>query len=247
MLVAEDLEKTFGGLSAVDDVSLSLDRHEDEKVFLVGPNGAGKTTLINLLTGLLPPDEGTISLDGQDITHMDAPKRIHSGLVRSFQVVALFDSMTARQNIRVAVQAREGKSKRPFVRHDSIDEIEDAVDDMLTTFGLEDVKDTKAVNLPHGTRKLLDIAVSFSLEPKYILLDEPTSGVSMREKDALIDTILEIYEERDVGLLAIEHDMELVQRHADRVIAMDQGEIFADGDPSMLEDDEELRRTLLGK
>ena len=255
MLQANNLNKSFGNIVAADDISVEFGREEGEMVFIVGPNGAGKTTLINLLTGLLDPDDGEVVLDGEEITDLRPDQRVHKGLVRSFQVVKVFEHMTIRENIRTAILIknkytggwRPGTALRGlFSLDDEHEEVERHIDELLDQFRLEDVADTPAEELPHGDRKLLDVAMSFALEPNYLLLDEPTSGVSSQETDYVIETIVDVSEQQNVTTVTIEHDMDLVRGHADRVIALHQGAIHGEGPPSILDTDDELRRLLLG-
>ncbi|WP_435344800.1 ABC transporter ATP-binding protein [Haloarchaeobius sp. HRN-SO-5] len=246
MLEARDLHKEFGSLVATDDVSLEFGREEGELVFIVGPNGAGKTTLVNLLTGLLDPDEGEVVLDGEPVTHLSPDERVHAGLVRSFQVVKVFEEMTVRENVRTAVLSREGLTRSLFSLADEHEDVERDVDDLLAKFRLDDVEDAVAEELPHGDRKLLDVAMSFALDPKYLLLDEPTSGVSAQETEYVIETILEVSREESVTTVTVEHDMDIVSSHADRIVALHQGRVHGEGPPEMLETDDELRSLLLG-
>ncbi|MFC7044250.1 ABC transporter ATP-binding protein [Halobacteriaceae archaeon GCM10025711] len=246
MLEAHNLSKSFGSLLATDDVSLEFGREEGEMVFIVGPNGAGKTTLVNLLTGHLEPDEGAVVLDGDDVTDRTPDERVHAGLVRSFQVVKLFEEMTVRENLRTAVLSKRGVTRSMFSLRDEHPEVESAVDDLLERFRLTDRADAVAEELPHGDRKLLDVAMSFGLDPSYLLLDEPTAGVSTREKEYVIDTIAEVGREEGVTTVTIEHDMDIVTEYADRVVALHQGQVHGQGPPSILETDRELRSLLLG-
>jgi branched-chain amino acid transport system ATP-binding protein len=246
MLEARNLRKSFGQIVAADDVSAQFGKEEGEMVFIVGPNGAGKTTFINLLTGLLEPDDGSVILDGEEITDMEPHDRVHKGVVRSFQVVKVFEEMTIRENIRTVILSKEKQTWSMLARADRYDEVEARVDDLLERFRLDDVGDSVAEELPHGDRKLLDVAMSFALDPNYLLLDEPSSGVSSQETDYVIDTITQVSEDENVTTVTIEHDMDLVRGYADRVIALHQGSIHGEGPPSMLETDDQLRRLLLG-
>lgn len=246
MLEAKGLRKSFGKVLATDDVTVEFGREAGEMVFIVGPNGAGKTTLVNLLTGRLDPDEGRVLLDGDDVTGMASQRRVHEGLVRSFQVVKLFEEMTVRENLRTAVLSERGLTSSMFSLRDEHPEVEQKVDDLLARFGLSEEADAIAEELPHGTRKLLDVAMSFGLDPGYLLLDEPTAGVSTSEKEYVIDTIADVSKERGVTTVTIEHDMDIVTEYADRVIALHQGAVHGEGPPSMIETDDELRRLLLG-
>jgi branched-chain amino acid transport system ATP-binding protein len=246
MLEAKNLEKSFGKVLATDNVSVEFGREEGEMVFIVGPNGAGKTTLVNLLTGRLEPDEGQVIMDGENVTGMAPQRRVHEGLVRSFQVVKLFEEMTVRENLRTAVLSERGLTSSMFSLRDEHPEVESKVEDLLGRFGLADEADAIAEELPHGTRKLLDVAMSFGLDPGYLLLDEPTAGVSTSEKEYVIDTIADVSKERGVTTVTIEHDMDIVTEYADRVIALHQGQVHGEGPPTIIETDDELRRLLLG-
>lgn len=246
MLRAENLKKTFGSVEATRDVTLEFGRERGEMVFVVGPNGAGKTTLVNLLTGHLRPDAGRVVLDDEDITNLSPDERVHAGLVRSFQVVRVFEEMTARENVRTAVLSERGLISSMTSLRDEHPEVERTVDDLLANFGLAEHANAVAEELPHGTRKLLDVAMSFGLNPDYLLLDEPTAGVSTSEKEYVIDTIADVGREEGVTTVTIEHDMDIVTEYADRVVALHQGGVHGEGPPSILETDHELRRLLLG-
>lgn len=255
MLEARNLRKSFGKLVATDDVSVEFGREEGEMVFIVGPNGAGKTTLVNLLTGLLDPDDGSVVLhqwdeDGErierDITDMSPHDRVKAGVVRSFQVVHVFEEMTVRENLRTAVLAEQDLLNSAFSFSDEHEGVEAIVDDLVERFRLDDQQHVVADKLPHGDRKLLDVAMSFGLDPDILLLDEPTSGVSAQETDYVIETIVNVSQADDVTTVAIEHDMDIVSEYADRVVALHQGSILGEGDATILETDDELRRVLLG-
>lgn len=254
MLEARQLRKEFGELRATDDVSLQFGRPPGEMVFIVGPNGAGKTTLINLLTGLFEPDRGSVvvhreengTTTEEDITGMNPADRVKLGLVRSFQIVHIFEEMTVRENLRTASLSRYDRTLSVRSRDDQHDEVEDDVDHLLEQFRLADIEHEVAETLPHGDRKLLDVAMSFALDPEYLLLDEPTSGVATREKEYVIETIVEASNDQGVTTVTIEHDMDLVKAYADRLVVLHQGSVFREGDPSLLETDSTLRRVLLG-
>jgi len=254
MLEARSLVKEFGQLRATDEVSLRFGETENEMVFIVGPNGAGKSTLVNLLTGKLEPDEGSVILHEQtdegtverDITGMRPDRRVKEGVVRSFQIVHVFEEMTVRENIRTASLSEQGLLSSAWSLRDEHEAVEANVADLLEQFRLEEVADEEADTLPHGDRKLLDVAMSFALDPEYLLLDEPTSGVGTKEKEYVIETIVEASQEQNVTTVTIEHDMDIVKTYADRMIALVEGSVYREGDPSLLETDDELRRVLLG-
>lgn len=254
MLEARNLRKEFGELRATDDVSLQFGKTEGEMVFIVGPNGAGKTTLVNLLTGLLEPDQGSVVIHSEEngssveeeITDMAPEDRVKTGLVRSFQIVHVFEEMTVRENVRTAALSRYDRTLSMRSLDDGHEDVEQTIDDLLVQFRLEDIEHEVAETLPHGDRKLLDVAMSFALDPRYLLLDEPTSGVATQEKEYVIETIVEASEAEGVTTVTIEHDMDLVKEYADRLVVLHEGRIFREGDPTLLETDSELRRVLLG-
>lgn len=233
-------------MTATDDVSLSFGADGIENVFIVGPNGAGKTTLVNLLTGYLEPDEGEVWLDDRDVTAASPVERVDAGLVRSFQVVEVFEEMTVRENVRAAVQSERGLSTSLTSLVDEHEGVEREIDRLIDQFELTESEETVAEELPHGTRKLLDVAMTFGLDPEYLILDEPTSGVSAREKENVIETIIDVSEAEKTTTITIEHDMDIVKEYADRVVALHQGAVLQEGDPSLLEKDTDLRRILLG-
>jgi branched-chain amino acid transport system ATP-binding protein len=246
MLKTRNLTKRFGNLVAIDDVSIELGREPGELTFIVGPNGAGKTTFTNLLTGRHTPSEGEIYIDDADVT-ADSPKeRLQAGLVRSFQLVHIFDEMTVRDNLRTVLFSREGKSRHLFTDQGSYDGIDDEIDELLDEFKIADAEDVVAKNLSHGDRKLLDVAMTFALDPKYLLLDEPTSGVGAGQTAELIETVVGASREHGIRTITIEHDMDIVTEYADRVVALHNGAILADGSADLLETDDELRSILLG-
>jgi branched-chain amino acid transport system ATP-binding protein len=246
MLAGTDLTKRFGSLSATDNVTVEFRTEGRENVFIVGPNGAGKTTLVNLLTGYLEPDEGTVVLDGDDITGLSAAERVDAGLVRSFQMVQVFEQMSVRENLRTAVLSRMDLTRSAFSLKDEHEAVESDVNELVGQFELSEAEHTLAEELPHGRRKLLDVAMTFGLAPDYLILDEPTAGVSTREKRNVIETIMTVSEEKGTTTITIEHDMEIVTNYADRVIALHQGSVLQQGPPDILETDDDLRRILLG-
>jgi branched-chain amino acid transport system ATP-binding protein len=245
LLVTEHLHKHFGETRAVDDVSLTIQPRE--LVSLVGANGAGKTTLVNLVSGLLTPDRGRILFQGADVTHLPVPQRIRAGIARSFQLVNLFDQLTALDNVRLALFARDGKIRTATAPADRDAEARDEAMTILEQFGLLAKRDLPAASLAQGERKLLDVAVAYALRPQLILLDEPTSGVGTREKGRIMDTVASIC--RDGGLTAVivEHDMDIVFTYSDRIVVMHQGQILADGPPRQIREDARVATMLLGR
>jgi branched-chain amino acid transport system ATP-binding protein len=246
MIRTNNLSKKFGKLTAVDNISIKLCEESDELTFLVGPNGAGKSTLTNLLTGRYIPTDGEIYLDSENITSASPRERIQVGLARSFQLTRVFDDMTAKDNIRTVLFTQNKKSLGLFKSQDAYDKINNRADELLSQFNIMNKKDILAKNLSHGDRKLLDVAMALALEPKYLLLDEPTSGVGAGQTEELIETIVSASRKHGIRSIIVEHDMEIVTDYADQVVALHNGSILANGGPEILEADDELRRILLG-
>ena len=244
LLVTERLRKYFGETRAVDDVSLTIQPRE--LVSLVGANGAGKTTLVNLITGLLTPDRGRILFQGADITHLPVPQRIRAGIARSFQLVNLFDQLTALDNVRLALFARDGKIRTATALAERDTAVRDEAMAILEQFGLVPKWDLPAASLAQGERKLLDVAVAYALRPQLVLLDEPTSGVGTREKGRIMDTVASVCRDGGLTAVVVEHDMDIVFTYSDRILVMHQGQILADGPPEQIRADERVATTLLG-
>ena len=232
LLATEGLRKSFGDMHAVDGVSFSID--ETQLVALVGSNGAGKTTLVNLITGLLQPDAGTIHFQGQEVTSLPVYGRIKAGIARSFQIVNLFDLLTTLDNVRLAIFSREGKIGRGA----SLVELDRGARDqalgVLEEFGLTSKWDVPAGQLAQGERKLLDVAVAYALRPKLILLDEPTSGVGTREKGQIMDRIESVVRSKGLSAVIVEHDMDVVFKYSDRIVMMHEGRVLAEGVPDQI-------------
>jgi branched-chain amino acid transport system ATP-binding protein len=244
LLMTQRLRKSFGETRAVDGIDFTV--REKEILALVGSNGAGKTSLVNLISGLLQPDAGTITFQGRDITHLLVYDRIKAGIARSFQLVNLFDQLTAFENVRLSILSREGKIRRLLRLVDRDRDVRQEALEVLGRFGLDNKSHIPAKGLAQGERKLLDVAVAYALRPKFLLLDEPTSGVSTREKGTIMDTIAEVVKSGGITAVIIEHDMDVVFTYAARVVMMHQGRILADGTPEEIRHNGEVASTLLG-
>jgi branched-chain amino acid transport system ATP-binding protein len=244
LLMTRQLRKSFGETRAVDGVDFTV--REGEVLALVGSNGAGKTSLVNLISGLLLPDAGTIIFQGREITQLSVYDRIKAGIARSFQLVNLFDQLTAFANVRLSILSREGKIRRLLRLVDRDRDVRHEALEVLDRFGLEDKANMRAGGLAQGERKLLDVAVAYALQPKFLLLDEPTSGVSTREKSTIMDTIAEVVKSGGITAVIIEHDMDVVFTYAARIVMMHQGRILADGTPEEIRRNDEVANTLLG-
>ncbi len=244
LLRTVNLKKYFGETHAVDDVNFTVTK--GELLSLVGSNGAGKTTLVNLISAYLHPDEGQILLDEEDITHSSVNDRIQAGIARSFQLVNLFDDLTAFDNVALAIFAREGKTGNLMSIADHDEEVRREADEVMGQFGLENKGGLTAGGLAQGERKLLDVAVAYALRPKLLFLDEPTSGVSTRDKLQIMDTISSVVRAENVTAVIIEHDMDVVFKYSDRIVAMHEGKILADGPPDEIRNNQDVATTLLG-
>jgi branched-chain amino acid transport system ATP-binding protein len=244
LLETVHLKKYFGETRAVDDVSLAID--QGEFVSLVGPNGAGKTSLCNVVSAYYAPDSGQILFDGQDVTRSPATERVKAGIARSFQIVNLFDDLSAFDNVALAIFSREGKTGNMAALAHLDREVTAEADAVLKQFGLAGKRDVHAGDLAQGERKLLDVALAYALRPKLLFLDEPTSGVSTRDKGQIMDTIASVVRGEGITAVIIEHDMDVVFKYSDRIVVMHQGAILAQGAPDEIRRNEQVAMVLLG-
>lgn len=237
------LVKRFGGLTATDNVSLRLEpgaRHA-----LIGPNGAGKTTLINLLTGVLSPSAGRISLGGTDITALKPEQRVKRGLVRTFQINQLFPALTPFDALALAVSERRGQGGSWWRGARADPATTEAVIEIARQFRLLDALNEATVSLPYGRQRLLEIAIAIACGPRVLLLDEPAAGVTENDRHELLKTIAEL--PKDVTVLLIEHDMDMVFRFATRISVLVNGSILTEGTPEQVARDPRVRAVYLGE
>jgi branched-chain amino acid transport system ATP-binding protein len=244
ILQTNQLTKYFGDTHAVDHVDFTVT--EGEVLALIGSNGAGKTTLVNLISGLIPIDSGTVVFQGVDITSASIHKKIELGIARSFQLVNLFDQLTTLDNVALAVFSRDGKTRKLYALSDADTAVRDEAHGILSQFGLAPKARMVAGGISQGERKLLDIAVAYALRPKLLFLDEPTSGVSTREKAPMMDIITSVVKSGRITAVIIEHDMDVVFTYCPRIVAMHQGSILADGTPDQIRSNERVTANLLG-
>jgi branched-chain amino acid transport system ATP-binding protein len=244
LLQTIELKKYFGDTRAVDGVDLVIE--EGEFISLVGANGAGKTTLVNLISALFPPDSGRILFHDRDITNLSVAERVEAGIARSFQIVNLFDERSVFDNVAQAVFSREGKTARLMVLADNDEQVTGETLEVLRRFGLDGKRDALAGGLAQGERKLLDVAVAYALRPTLLCLDEPTSGVSTRDKAQIMDTIAAVVREGKITAVVVEHDMDVVFKYSNRIVVMHQGAILADGTPDEIRNNAEVATILLG-
>ena len=244
LLVTKNLVKYFGDTHAVDHVDFTV--KEREVLALIGSNGAGKTTLVNLISGLFPPDSGRILFRGQDVTRESVHGRIRAGIARSFQLVNLFDQLSVLDNVALTIFSRAGKTRRLASLASADHAVWDEALEVLRLFGLEPKARMLAGGVSQGERKLLDVAIAYALRPKLLFLDEPTSGVSTREKTPIMDTVTSVVRSTGISAAIIEHDMDVVFNYSDRIVAMHQGTILADGTPDEIRRNEAVTTTLIG-
>jgi branched-chain amino acid transport system ATP-binding protein len=246
LLAAEGVRHLYGDVCALDGVTLAI--RPGEFVSIIGPNGAGKSTLVNVLTGALRPSQGTVRFKGRDIRGIGPVRLARLGLARSFQLVHVFPELTVLDTLQAAVVARLRRNRRLFAALAADREVREAALEVAGLFGLADKRHVPARQLPQGDKKLLDVASAFALRPEVILLDEPTSGVSTRDKTAIMEMLVKA--SRDVGLQAIilvEHDMDIVFGYSDRIVALHQGRVLADGTPAAIRRDEAVVAAVVGR
>jgi ABC-type branched-subunit amino acid transport system ATPase component len=242
-LETNGLVKRFGGLVATDNVTFRLE--QGARHALIGPNGAGKTTFINLLTGVLTPTSGQILLEGEDITRLRPELRVQRGLARTFQINQLFPAMTPLETLGVAVSERMGGGRDWWRVTGSKREIVGEIVEIAQRFRLTDVLDERTSNLAYGKQRLLELAVAFACRPRVLLLDEPAAGVPEAERQELLATVAAL--PRDVSILLIEHDMDLVFSFADRISVLVNGALFTEGTVEEVSSDPKVRAVYLGE
>ncbi len=244
LLETVKLTKYFGDTHAVDKVDFTIG--EGEVLALIGSNGAGKTSLVNLISGLIPADSGQILFRGQDVTRQPVHGRIESGIARSFQIVNLFDELTLLDNVALSIFSREGMTRKLFSLADHQTAVWKEATDILRQFGLESKGQALAGGISQGERKLLDVAVAYALKPQLLFLDEPTSGVSTREKAPIMDVISSIVRSQKITAVVIEHDMDIIFKYSDRIVVMHEGVILASGTPEEIRNNETVKDAVFG-
>ncbi|WP_298727026.1 ABC transporter ATP-binding protein [uncultured Ferrovibrio sp.] len=225
ILSTEGLTKEFAGFVAVKDVNLKVRRHSIHA--LIGPNGAGKTTCFNLLTKFLSPSRGRITYNGQDITHAKPADIARSGMVRSFQISAVFPHLSLLENVRIALQRPLGTSFHFWKSEASLNELNSRAEELLDAVGLIDYRRHTAVELPYGRKRALEIATTLALEPEMMLLDEPMAGMGHEDIDRIADLIKRVSANRTV--LMVEHNLSVVAKLSDTITVLRRGEILAEG------------------
>ena len=238
----QHLEKRFGGIVATCDVSLTLAPGARHAV--IGPNGAGKTTLVNLITGALRPDGGSVILEGHDVSGVAPHRRTRLGLVRSFQVTSLFPSFSVFENVALAINERTGRSRALTPARGFANDVADEAEHVAGQLGLSSVGARAVRELSYGQQRLVEFAIAMALRPRVLLLDEPAAGLAHAEHATLLDSLDRL--PPHVAVLLIEHDMSLVFRFAQAITVLANGAVLANGTPEAIRADPQVRAAYLG-
>jgi len=242
LLEVRDLSKAFGGVRAVDGVSFHVEA--GELLALIGPNGAGKSTCFNLLNGQLPPDGGSVKLEGRDITGRSPRTIWRLGVGRTFQVTATFGSMSVRENVQMALLSQ----RRGLLNlwRTASDQYREEALALLTQVGMADQAERACSLLAYGDLKRLELAMALASEPRLLLMDEPTAGMGPGERDELMALTAQVTAERKLAVMFTEHSMDVVFRYASRMLVMARGRLIAQGDPASVRDNAEVQAVYLG-
>jgi branched-chain amino acid transport system ATP-binding protein len=243
ILATSKLSRSFGGVRAVRDVSLGVPRGQLRAI--IGPNGAGKTTLFNLLTGEVRCDGGRIFFKGADITGRPPHYLCRKGLARTFQINSIFSSATVFENVQLAILAHRGKTWNPLASGRRL--VVGETEEILERLGLADEADKTGGTLSYGDRRRLEVALALACKPEVLLLDEPTSGMSLSEKPALVRLIRSVVKEKGVTTVLIEHDMDVVFSVSDWITVMHQGTVLAEGTPGEIQANAKVQEVYLGE
>ncbi|HTR12217.1 MAG TPA: ABC transporter ATP-binding protein [Roseiarcus sp.] len=245
LLQVENVTKRFGNILAVDNVSLRVEAGELRAV--IGPNGAGKTTFFNLISGFHKPDSGRIILENHDVTDLLSTQRVWRGLARTFQITEVFPRLTVRENIQISVEVASGFRLRMGLSRGERLEVQARVEELLEWSRLARNAGRAVGELSHGDQRTVEIMMALALNPRLLLLDEPTAGMGERETYEVAQLIRRLHREKTLAIVLIEHDMRLVLRMADRVMVLDRGGVLADGAPAEIVADETVQAAYLGK
>jgi ABC-type branched-subunit amino acid transport system ATPase component len=242
-LKAEGLCLAFGGLAVTRDVTLAL--AAGARTALIGPNGAGKTTLVNLLSGALKPQAGTIWLDGAEATGLSQAERVRAGLVRTYQISRLFRDLSVHDNVRQAVLQQQRLAMRPFLRRPDEERVRDLTEEALRSLALSGLSNRIVGTLALGQQRLVEIALALAMKPRVLLLDEPAAGVPQGESGRIFDAIEQLPSE--LAILLIEHDMDLVFRFANHIIVLASGAVLVSGTPTQIAVNEQVKQIYFGR
>jgi branched-chain amino acid transport system ATP-binding protein len=245
LLQVENVSKRFGDLVAVAGVSMAVERGELRAV--IGPNGAGKTTFFNTISGFLTPSGGRIIFDGEDITSFLPARRVWRGIARTFQITEVFPELTARENLRIAVEVASGYRLRPWLSRAADEAVEARVTELLEMGGLTRRTDRLVGELAHGDQRATEIMMAIALKPRLLLLDEPTAGMGDQETYNITQLIRKLHRDQKLTIVLIEHDMRVVFHLADRIMVLAEGALLAEGTPAEIASNEAVQEAYLGK
>lgn len=244
ILETKNLTIAFGGHVAVQDVTIKVEKNKLKSI--IGPNGAGKTTFFNLLSGQLKPTNGKVIFKGKDITNLSPTNRTRLGIGRSFQITNVFPNLTCHENVRLAVQSEAGIRYNMFSHFRKFKEINRKADELLKLVLLENKANELAMNLAHGEKRKLEIAMLLALNTELLLLDEPTAGMSLEEVPKILEVIQNIKEQRNRTILLIEHKIDMVLDLSDSIMVLFNGRLLADGAPEEIMNNEQVQSAYLG-
>jgi len=245
ILEIKNLDKHFGGIHVANNINVSF--KQEEMSAIIGPNGAGKTTFFNLITGFIPPDDGVVLYRGQDITKARPETIVKLGIVRSFQIPSVFLEELVFDNVYLASLAHFQRNAKVFVNRMAFQDAREHTEFILKKVGLFDCKDLKASELSHGDMKVLDIAIALTMEPKILLLDEPTAGMAPNERFKMMHLLKELHDYFKLTMIFIEHDLDIVFSIAQIIRVLVQGQLIAEGDSDYIRQHEGVIEAYLGK
>ena len=245
LLEVDNVFRHFGNLVAVNGVSMKV--AEGELRAIIGPNGAGKTTFFNLVSGLLAPSSGRIAFGGEDVTRLSPERRVWRGMARTFQITEIFPELTTRENIRISVEIAAGYKFRPWISQRSAAKMRERVAGLLAMGGLSDKTDRLVGELSHGDQRTVEIMMALALNPKLLLLDEPTAGMGEQETAEITHLIQKLHRQEKLTIVLIEHDMNVVFQLADRILVLAEGQTLAEGSPDEIAANEAVQNAYLGK
>jgi branched-chain amino acid transport system ATP-binding protein len=245
VLEVKNATKRFGNLVAVRDVSLTVKKGELRAI--IGPNGAGKTTFFNLISGFFPPTSGSVFFEGQNVTSISAQKRVVMGMARTFQITEIFPELSVRENVRIGAEVAAGFRLRPWLSAAEKSKVDEEIERVLTLCGLTDKADRYVGELAHGHQRAAEIAMALTLNPRLLLLDEPTSGMGDHETFEITQLVRRLHKDSNFTIVLIEHDMRVVFNLADYITVLDQGALLAEGTPKEIEANATVQAAYLGK
>ncbi len=245
LLKVENINKKFGSLVAVNDVSMTVEPGELRAV--IGPNGAGKTTFFNMISGFLTQTSGRIVFDGEDISNMLPDRRVWRGISRTFQITEVFPELSVGENLRVPVEVASGRRLSPWLSRAGEAEVHDRVAELLEMGGLTDKASRLVGELSHGDQRATEIMMALALKPRLLLLDEPTAGMGDQETHDITKLISKLHKNENLTIVLIEHDMRVVFHLADRIMVLAEGTMLAEGTPKEIANSEVVQAAYLGK